>query len=44
MIEALHEEDPKFVAGWDNPKIAKWIEEHPCERVEWVHPSWDRHI
>lgn len=35
-------EDLRFVTGWDNEKIARWIDDHPCERVEWVHPSLKR--
>ena len=28
-------EDLRFVTGWNTRKIARFIDEHPCETVEW---------
>lgn len=38
------EVEAAFVAGWDNEKIARWMNERPCAEVEWLKPSWDRHV
>ncbi|USW54960.1 hypothetical protein Slin15195_G082790 [Septoria linicola] len=34
--------DQRFVAGWDTAKIKKWIDQRPCEKVQWVKPSTER--
>ncbi|KAK5165282.1 uncharacterized protein LTR77_009380 [Saxophila tyrrhenica] len=36
------DEDLRFVAGWNHEKIKKWVDERPCEEVEWVRPSITR--
>jgi hypothetical protein len=43
-VEMFSSNDLKFTAGWDNAKISKWMAARPCEEVQWLHPSWDRHI
>lgn len=35
-------EDQRFMAGWDVEGIRKWMDERPCEEVEWVKPSVER--
>lgn len=36
------ERDMSFVAGWMTARIGRWVEEHPCEDVQWVKPSVER--
>lgn len=35
-------EDQRFIAGWDSRKIQRWVDERPCDVVEWVRPSTER--
>ncbi|TKA24591.1 hypothetical protein B0A50_06351 [Salinomyces thailandicus] len=37
-----NKEDQRFMAGWDVEAIRKWMEEHVCERAQWVRPSLKR--
>lgn len=32
----------QYTAGWMQEKISRFIDEHPCENVEWLRPSLDR--
>lgn len=36
------DEDRGFQAGWIAKRILAWIDERPCEQVEWVRPSTER--
>ena len=36
------DEDLEYVSGWIPDKIQRWIDERPCEKVEWVTPSIER--
>ena len=35
-------EQLRFRAGWVQDKVRRWIDERPCEDVEWVRPSLER--
>lgn len=34
--------DGRFKAGWATEDIIQWMNDRPCERVQWVRPSTDR--
>ena len=35
-------DDLRFFAGWLPDKVKAWIDDHPCDTVEWVKPSLER--
>lgn len=35
-------EQLRFRSGWTQDRVRRWIEERPCEEVEWVKPSLTR--
>ncbi|KAK3689661.1 hypothetical protein B0T22DRAFT_461996 [Podospora appendiculata] len=37
------EEKFNYTSGWISTKILTWLNEHECERPDWVSPSTERH-
>lgn len=35
-------DDRRFVSGWISSRIQKWMDERPCNQVQWVKPSTTR--
>lgn len=35
-------EESRYMSGWDTGKIGKWIQQRPCDQVQWVRPSIER--
>lgn len=35
-------QERRFFAGWDNEKIIRWVNSHPCDGAHWVKPSLKR--